>query len=227
MKKTELNVLITGTTGMVGEGVLQECLNHPAVKTVLLVNRSSTGITHPKLREIIHADFLDFSAIESALTNLDACFFCLGVSSVGMKEAPYFQLTHTLTLHVASTLARLNPAMTFCYVSGAGTDSSEKGRSMWARVKGKTENDLLKLPFKNVFLFRPGFIKPTPGLNNTHRFYTYINWMFPIGKILAPNMFCTLRELGISMIEVAMSGDTQQILASNDYRRLVKRNQTS
>jgi len=205
MSNPAIRAIITGTTGMVGEGVLHECLQHPQVEAVLIINRKPLGITHPKLKEIIHPDFYDISAIAPQLAGYNACFFCLGVSSVGMKEADYFKVTYTLTMHVATTLSRLNPDMTFCYISGAGTDSSEKGRSMWARVKGKTENDLMKLPFRDVYAFRPGFIKPIKGLSNTHKFYNYINWLFPAGRALYPNGFCTLEELGQAMISVVFN----------------------
>lgn len=198
MKK--IRTIITGTTGMVGEGVLYECLHHPAVEAVLVINRKPCGYSHPKLKEIIHVDFFNFSPIEDQLSGYNACFFCLGVSSVGMDKEQYYRMTYTLTLHVAETLSRLNPAMTFCYVSGAGTNTSEKGGSNWSRVKGKTENDLMKLPFAQVFNFRPGFIKPIKGLKYAHSFYKYINWLFPIGRALSPNGFCTLQELGQAMI---------------------------
>ncbi len=216
MNNKGIRVLITGSTGMVGEGVLHECLNDPRVEAVGIVNRTSTGIGHPKLTEILHADFFNFSPIEKELTGYDACFFCLGVSSVGMKEETYFKLTYTLTLHVASTLSRLNPGMTFCYISGAGTDSSENGRSNWARVKGKTENDLMKLPFRRVFAFRPGFIKPIQGLSHTHAFYKYITWLFPLGRALYPSGFCTLTELALAMIRVAMEGYEKNVVEGKD-----------
>src|SRR6266508_2253769 len=160
MSKDPIKAIITGATGMVGEGVLHICLNHPNVEQILVINRKPCGVQHPKLKEIIHTDFYNLSSIEDQLIGYNACFFCLGISSVGMKEADYFKVTYTLTMHVAETLSRHNPDMTFCYISGAGTDSTEKGRIMWARVKGKTENDLMKLPFRDVFAFRPGFIKP-------------------------------------------------------------------
>jgi len=151
----QLNVIITGATGMVGEGVLHECLLHPDIASVLIINRKSLGLTHPKLKEIVHADFFDLSPIEHALQGLDACFFCLGVSSIGLSADDYYRFTHTLTLHVAGTLSRLNTNMSFSYVSGKGTDGTEKGNSRWARVKGKTENDLAQLPFRRVFAVRP------------------------------------------------------------------------
>lgn len=202
MNNPAIRAIITGTTGMVGEGVLHECLQDPRVEAVLIINRKPLGLTHPKLTEIIHADFYDISPIASQLSGYNACFFCLGVSSVGMGEADYFKVTYTLTMHVAGILSGLNPDMTFCYISGAGTDSSEKGGSMWARVKGKTENDLMKLPFRTVYAFRPGFIKPIPGLSHAHKFYRYINWMFPAGRALYPKGFCTLTELARAMIYV-------------------------
>jgi uncharacterized protein YbjT (DUF2867 family) len=154
--------IITGATGMVGEGVLLECLNHPAVEQILVINRKPGGLSHPKLREIIHTDFLDLASIEAQLAGYDACFFCLGVSSVGMSQQEYKHITYDLTLNVAQLLAKGNPDMTFCYITGAGTDSSEVGRIAWARVKGATENALLRL-FKRAYMFRPGFMKATPG----------------------------------------------------------------
>src|SRR5579872_1967257 len=187
MPEKPIKAIITGSTGMVGEGVLHECLQHPLVEQVLIVNRKPLGLEHPKLKEVIHTDFFDISNIEEQLTGYDACFFCLGVSSVGMQEPEYYRLTYTLTLGFAETLARLNTGMTFEYISGNGTDSTEKGRSMWARVKGKTENDLAKLSFKHVYNFRPGYMHPTPGLKNTNKYYKYITWLYPIIKAIAPN----------------------------------------
>lgn len=212
----KIRIIITGATGMVGEGVLHECLQHDQVEEVLLINRKSAGVTHPKLREVLHQDFYNLAAIESHLRGYDACFFCLGVSSIGMKEAKYYKSTHSLTLSVAEILCRLNPQMTFCYISGAGTDSTEKGKSMWARVKGKTENDLFKLPFHAVYAFRPGFIKPTKGLKNTHSFYKYITWLYPLGKAVYPDGFCTLTELGKAMIKTGLSGYEKKILEVKD-----------
>lgn len=211
-----IKAIITGATGMVGEGVLHVCLGDARVSEVLVLTRKPTGVRHPKMREINHENFYDVSGIENELKGYNACFFCLGVSSVGMKEADYFRVTHTLTLNIAGVLSRLDPDMTFCYISGAGTDSTEKGRSMWARVKGKTENDVLCLPFKRAFAVRPGFIKPFPGLQRVHPFYKYINWMFPIGRALYPNGFCTLRELGLAMIRLAEEGYTRKIISGKD-----------
>lgn len=223
MKTNGIRAIITGTTGMVGEGVLHECLQRPEVEAVLIINRKPYGLSHPKLIEIIHADFLDFSGIESQLVGYNACCFCLGISSVGMNERDYYRTTYTLTMHVATTLSRLNPDMTFCYVSGAGTDSTEKGRSMWARVKGKTENDLTKLPFRQVYNFRPGFIKPIPGMKNTSKYYRYILWLFPIGRALFPGGFCTLEEMGRAMINTVHKGYEKQILEGKDIIELAKR----
>ncbi|HKZ37561.1 MAG TPA: hypothetical protein VJ184_07930, partial [Chryseolinea sp.] len=172
-------------------------------------------------KEIIHSDFFNFSSIENQLSGYNACFFCLGVSSAGLKEDTYYKLTYTLTLHVAETLSKLNTGMTFCYVSGAGTDSSEKGRSMWARVKGKTENDLMKLNFKQVFAFRPGFIKPTKGLKNTLKYYRYVSWIFPIGRALFPYGFCTLKDLGLAMINIVNTGYGKKIIEGKDFIALV------
>lgn len=219
---TPIKAIITGTTGMVGEGVLHACLQHPQVEAVLVINRRSCGVVHPKLTEIIHADFFDISSIEHHLSGYNACFFCLGVSSVGMKEPAYYKLTYTLTMHMAGILSRLNPDMTFCYISGAGTDSSEKGRSMWARVKGKTENDLMQLPFRDVYAVRPGFIKPIKGLTRTHNFYKYINWLFPVGRTLYPQGFCTLQELSQAMIRLALHGYSKKVVEGSDIIALAK-----
>lgn len=212
----KIRVIITGSTGMVGEGVLHVCLQQPAVEAVLVINRKPCGVTHPKLKEIIHADFYNFSTIKGQLAGYNACFFCLGVSSVGMKEPQYFRATYTLTMHVAETLSRLNNDMTFCYISGAGTDSTENGRMMWARVKGKTENDLMKLPFKAVYALRPGFIQSFKGLQHAHSFYKYISWLFPLGRRLYPKGFCTMEELALSMIHLAQHGYSKKVLEGTD-----------
>lgn len=212
----QIRVILTGATGMVGEGVLHECLQSDRIKEVLVIGRKPCGVVHPKVQEIIHADFFDFSPIASQLVGYDACFFCLGVSSIGMKEPDFYRMAYTLTMHVAETLAPRNPGMTFCYISGAGTDSTEKGRSMWARVKGKTENDLVKLPFKAVYNFRPGFLKPTPGLKNALSMYKYINWVYPFMRWIYPAGFSTLKELGLAMIEAGVNGYPKTILEVKD-----------
>ena len=220
MNSKKIRAIITGTTGMVGEGVLHECLLNPEVESVLVINRKPLGISHPKLIEVIHADFYDLSAIEGQLKGFNACFFCLGITSIGIDADTYYKTTYTLTMHVAKTLSRLNPEMTFCYISGAGTDSTEKGSSRWARVKGKTENDLMKLPFKQVFAFRPGFIKPIKGLPETHGFYKYINWVYPFGRLLYPNGFCTLQELAAAMTKVVNSGYPEKVITGKDIIKL-------
>ncbi len=219
----KIRVIITGTTGMVGEGVLYYCLLHEDVEQVLVINRKNCGSSHPKLKEIIHADFFDFSSIENQLQNYNACFFCLGVSSIGMNEETYTKLSYTLTMHVAQTLSRLNTDMTFCYISGAHTDSSEKGRSMWARVKGKTENDLMKLPFKKTYMFRPGYMQPTKGMKNTLKYYKYVSWMYPMWRTFFPSFVSTLSELGLAMINAAAKGYDKSILEVKDIINLSKK----
>jgi len=212
----KIRAIITGSTGMVGEGVMHECLLHPDVEAVLVINRKPGGVMHPKLKEIIHDDFFDLSSIEDQLAGYNACYFCLGVTSIGKKEPEYYNLTYTLTLHVAETLVKHNSAMVFCYVSGSGTDSTEKGSSMWARVKGKTENDLMKLPFKEVYAFRPGYIHPTPGLKRTQPLYRYITWLYPVLKLIIPAGVCTLKELGLAMINITRYGYEKKIVDSKD-----------
>jgi hypothetical protein len=212
----KIRAIITGTTGMVGEGVLHECLRSPDVESVLIISRKPLGLSHPKLKEIIHADFLNLAPIEGQLAGYNACYFCLGVSSIGMKEPEYTRITYDLTMHVAQTLSRHNPDMTFCYVSGASTDSTEKGRIMWARVKGKTENDLMKLPFDQVFAFRPGYMHATPGLKNTLPLYKYVSWLYPILKAVAPNTVSRLSQLGQAMINVTKYGFDKKILEVKD-----------
>lgn len=218
----KIKVIVTGATGMVGEGVLHECLLNNNVEQVLIINRKPGGITHPKLKEIIHADFNDLSPVEEQLKNYDACFFCAGVSSIGKKENEFYTLTYTLTLNFAAALAKQNPSMTFCYISGRGTDSSEKGKLMWARVKGKTENDLTKLPFKKVYNFRPGVLEPTKGLKNTLSAYKYFGWIMPLVKLIAPNSSSTLSELGKAMINSVTKGYEKQILEVKDILALSK-----
>lgn len=215
-----LRVILTGATGMIGEGVLHECLRHESVARVAVLTRRPCGITHPKLEELLLPDFMNMTALESRLTGYNACFFCSGVSSIGLNESEFSRLTHTLTLHVAGTLCRLNPGMTFCYVSGAGTDHTEKGRMMWARVKGKTENDLLRLSFRRVFNFRPAFLKPTPGMKHTLRAYRYLGWLIPVMRIATPKYICSLKEMGIAMIRVSLNGYDRPTIEVPDMRRL-------
>ena len=215
-----IKAIITGATGMVGEGVLHECLLDAQVESVLVINRKPCGVQHPKLKEIIHKDFFDFSAIESQLRGYNACFFCLGVSSIGMKEPEYYKMTYTLTMHVAQTLSKLNPDMIFGYITGAGTDSTEKGSSMWARVKGKTENDLMKLPFKQVYAFRPGYMHPTPGLKNVNAYAKYITWLYPIARVIFPNYVSTLAQMGKAMINSVKYGYPKNVLEVKDINSL-------
>jgi len=209
---------------MVGQGVLRECLLDPDVQQVLSIVRTPTNQQHPKLRELVHADFFDFSSIESQLTGFDACLFSLGVSSAGMDEAKYTHLTYDLTLAAARTLARLDPNMTFIYISGAGTDSTECGRIMWARVKGRTENDLLTLPFKSAYMFRPGFIQPLHGIRSKTRLYqalyTALNPILPLLRSAFPKYVTTTEQLGRAMLKVAKQGNPRPILESKDINAL-------
>ncbi|SFC64103.1 NAD dependent epimerase/dehydratase family protein [Flexibacter flexilis DSM 6793] len=219
-----MKVIITGASGMVGEGVLHECLQHPAIEQVLVVGRKTCGVTHPKLKEVLHSNFFDLKDVEPYLVGYDACFFCLGVSSVGMKEPEYTKLTHTLTLNFAQTILRLNPSISFSYISGAGTDSSEKGSSMWARVKGCTENDLKKLPFKKVYNFRPGYLQPTAGLKNTLPMYKYLGWLFPALRLFLGKYVSTLQQLGQAMINATLyQVDKDTPLEVPDILELAKR----
>lgn len=219
----KINAIITGATGMVGEGVLNESLSHPDVEKVLVVNRKPCGVTHPKLTEILHTSFYDLSSISDQLKGYNACFFCLGVSSVRMKEQEYYSLTYILTMHMGELLAKQNPGMTFCYISGAGTDSTEKGRLSWARVKGKTENDLMKLPFKKVYAFRPGFMLPSKGARNVHGYYIVFRILYPILRVLFPKFVSTLKEVGIAMINSVIQGYEKPVLEVKDIVELAKR----
>ena len=205
---------------MVGEGVMHESLLHPGVESVLVINRKPYGAEHEKLTEIILDDFFNIESVEEKLTGFDACFFCMGVSAIGMSSEDYKRITYDLTLLIAKSLLKNNPGMTFCYISGGGTDSAESGRQRWARVKGKTENDLLKLSFKAAYMFRPGYIQPTKGLKNTLRFYKYVTPFFPIFKFLLPGYVCTMRDLGVSMINSVGIGYDKKILENKDIAKL-------
>ena len=218
----KLKVIITGATGMVGEGVLIECLAHPDVESILLINRKPSHYNHSKIKEILHNDFFNLTPIADQLGGYNACFFNLGVTSIGKKEPEFNHLTYDLTLHMASILASLNTDMTFCYVSGSGTDSSERGRIMWARVKGKTENALMALPFKAAYMFRPGFMLPTTGQKNALKYYKYFNWMYPALRLLFPNFVSTLKELGIAMINAALQGNRKCVVEVKDIVKLSK-----
>lgn len=220
----KIKAIITGSTGMVGKGVLLECLSNPLVSEVLVINRQTVGVQHPKLKEIIHKDFYNLSSIEYDLSGYDACFFCLGISSFRMTEKDYHRITYDLTMHVAETLLRLNPGLTFCYVSGLGTDSSEKGSTMWARVKGKTENALLAMPFKGAYMFRPGYIHPMHGIKSRtvlyNVFLVIFKPLYPVLKILFPNKTTTNEAIGKAMIAVALKGSSKHILDPADINRL-------
>ena len=215
-----MKVILFGATGMVGQGCLRECLLDASVESVLAVGRSPTGQRHAKLREILHDNFFDFSAIESQLAGLDACFFCLGVSSLGMSEERYRRLTYDITLAAAKTLSKLNPGMVFIYVTGRGSDSTEQGPLMWARVKGKTENDLLKLPFKAAYMFRPAAIQPLHGIRSKT---AWVQGIYLVGAPLlallnrvAPKYMTTTEQVGRAMIKVAREGFPRPVLESED-----------
>lgn len=218
----KINVIVLGATGMVGEGVLHECLGHPDIEAVLVINRRPCGVSNPKLKEIIHQDFSNFNPIAESLSGYQACFFCMGISSIGKKEAEYRKITYDLTMHIAKMLAERNSDLTFCYVSGIGTDSSEKGRSMWARIKGKTENDLLQMPFKAAYMFRPGFIQAGKDMKNTYKIYKILNPLFPVFKFLLPKYVNKLEEIGIAMINAALHGSDLHILEPGDISLLAK-----
>jgi uncharacterized protein YbjT (DUF2867 family) len=215
-----MKVILFGATGMVGQGCLRECLLDADVESVLAVGRSPTGQQHAKLREIMHDNFFDFSGLESQLAGFDACFFCLGVSSVGMGEERYRHLTYDLTLAAATTLAKVNQGMVFIYVTGRGTDSTERGSLMWARVKGKTENDLLKLPFKAAYMFRPAGIQPLHGIKSKTAWYQAVYVVAaPVLTLLnrvAPKYVTTTEQVGRAMIKVAKDGYPRPVLESED-----------
>ena len=216
-----MNILLFGATGMVGQGVLRECLLAADVQVVQTVGRSPTGTQNPKLREVVHQDLFHYDAIAEKLSGFDACFFCLGVTSSGKAEADYERVTYGITLAAAEILCRLNPQMTFIYVSGAGTDSSERGRSMWARVKGKTENALLRLPFA-AYMFRPGIIQPLFGEKSKTALYNVVYTigkpLLPIFKKFFPDSFLTTQQVGLAMLGVARNGYPRRILETKDIR---------
>ena len=209
---------------MVGAGALVECLADPRVESVLVIGRSPTGRTQPKLREVIHTDFFAYDALQAEFATCDACFFCLGVSSVGMSEDAYTRLTYDLTLAAARAMVAVNPRLTFCYITGAGTDSSEQGRTMWARVKGRTENALLALPFRAAFMFRPAFIQPVKGVRSKtgwyQTFYTIAAPLYPVLHGIFPQLTTTTASLGRALIQVAAVGYHKPILNSRDINAL-------
>ncbi|MDK9699638.1 MAG: epimerase [bacterium] len=219
-----MKIILYGATGMVGQGVLRECLQDPEVEQILLLSRRSTNNSHPKVRELLVSDFMEYATIESDLVGYDACFFCLGVSSVGMSEQEYYRITFDLTMAAAQTLIKLNPNMTFVYLSGTGADSSETGKVMWARVKGKVENALFRLPFKGVYVIRPGYIQPLHGIKSRTSLY---NWLYFVGKPLYPllkNIFptavTTTENIGLALLQVAKQGTPKKILENRDINQL-------
>jgi uncharacterized protein YbjT (DUF2867 family) len=221
-----MNVLIFGATGMVGQGVLRECLVDPAVQRVQAIGRTPTGVQNAKLREIVHQDAWHYADIENDLSGFDACFFCLGVTSSGMKEEAYARVTYDITMAAAETLCQLNPQMTFIFVSGAGTDSSEQGRAMWARVKGRTENALLQLPFAAAYMFRPGVIEPVHGARSktaSYRvLYTLTKPLLPVLRWAFPDYVLTTQQIGLAMLVVARHGFSKRVLESKDIRSAIR-----
>jgi len=219
-----VNVLLFGASGMVGQGVLRECLLDPNVEKVVTVVRKSTGQTHEKMTELVQPDLATIGSLEPQLTGFDACLFCAGVSALGMSEEQYTRVTYDLTLGVARTLLRTSPDLTFVYVSGAGTDSSEKGRMMWARVKGRTENALLSLPFRAAYMFRPGVIMPLHGIRSSTRWYNVaysaIRPIYPLLRRVAPTLITTTEQLGRAMLAVARKGYATHVLEMADINRL-------
>lgn len=219
-----MKAIITGATGMVGKGVLLECLDHKKVTQVLVIGRNQVGIQHPKLKELIHGDFSDFSPVKDQLKGYDACFYCMGVSSIGISEADYNRVTYKFAMALASVLASLNPKMTFNYVSGEGTDSTEKGRRMWARVKGKTENDIIDAGFRQTYMFRPGAIIPLRGIKSRTKayqfMYDYFMWLVKLVKAIAPNSVVTTTQVGLAMINSVEKGYPTKILRPKDIIKL-------
>jgi len=220
-----MKVIITGATGMVGEGVLLECLADPQVTEVLSVSRKSTGINHTKVKEYIVKDFLTLKENDEMLRGYDACFYCAGISSVGMKEEEYRRITYDTTINFAKAMSP-NAQKTFIYVSGGGTDSTEKGKLRWARIKGKTENDLMKLPFKQAFAFRPGFMEPTNGQRNVLKLYKYVGWIAPVIRIILPNIITTMQQVGQAMIYATKAGYEKNVVEVKDIKVLGNRSIT-
>lgn len=218
----KIKVIITGATGMVGEGVCRVCLDSPDVESILLINRRPSGIEHSKIKEIIHKNFMDLSPIKDQLIGYNACYFCAGVSSIGKKIEEYKLITYDLTYNFAKTLHDINPQMVFTYVSGSGTDSTEKGKLAWARVKGKLENDLIKLGFKDAYMFRPGYIEPYAGQKNAYKMYKYFSPIYPVLLKIFPNYVGSMEELGNAMISVTHNGYHKKVLEVVDIRKTSK-----
>jgi uncharacterized protein YbjT (DUF2867 family) len=215
-----MKIILFGATGMVGEGVLMEALRDEGVDAVLVIGRRLCEITHPKLTEIIHRDFYDYGAIEDRLRGYDACLFCLGVTSVGKKEGEYRRLTYDLTMAAACTLEKQSPGMTFCYISGKGTDSTEHGKVMWARVKGKTENDIMRLGFKDAYAFRPGYIKPSPGQKRAFLAAKMLGPLYPLMHAIMPKWVCTMQDLGRAMVRVSAKGYEKKVVECVDIEKI-------
>lgn len=213
-----MKVLLTGATGLVGEGVLLACLEHPEVEQVLVLSRRPCGRTHPKLKELLVPDFRDLRAVESELRGYDACLYCAGISSNGMTEEKYTEITYETPLRFAEQLVKLAPEMVFCHVSGASTDSTERGRVMWARIKGKAENALLKLPFRAVYNFRPGLMKPSPGQRNVRGAFKVVSALYPALALVLPGL--TMREVGLAMLNSVRVGAPKGVLEARDMRAL-------
>jgi uncharacterized protein YbjT (DUF2867 family) len=222
-----MNVVLFGATGMVGAGVLLECFADPRVTSVLVITRSPTGRSHPKLREVLHPDFFNFESLRADFTGCDACFFCLGITSLGLSEVAYTRVTYDIAMAAAREMVAANPRMTFCFVSGVGTDSTEKGRTMWARVKGKTENALLALGFKAAYMFRPGYIQPIGDVQSktgwVQTAYDIARPLYPLIHRLLPNNSTTTSNLGRAMIQVAATGYSKHVLYSADFNTLAER----
>lgn len=217
-----VKAVITGTTGMVGEGVMHECLNSSLVEEVLVINRKPCGLQHPRLKEIIHQDFSEFDSIREQLKGYNAAFLCMGITSIGASEELYTQITYNYTLALAGTMIKNDPETVICYVSGKGTKQEEGVKNMWIRVKGRTERDLQKL-CKNGYMFRPGYIRPIKGMKNTYKMYKALDWfMFPFTKLLAPGAACTLKEVGQAMIHCAAKGYEKKILEVKDIEKAAK-----
>jgi len=221
-EEKKIAVIITGATGMVGEGVMLECLENAAVEQVLIVNRKPYGMTHAKLKEIVVADFMQLDGIRDELNGYDACFYCAGVSSLGKSEEEYTHVTYDVTMNFAKTLMAVSPEMVFIFVTGAHTDGSEKGKLMWARVKGRTENALTRLGFRGAYNFRPGFMRPVKGQRNVNKYYWLIGWTYPILRTLTPTYVSTLRDVAVAMILCVAQGYPKQVLEIRDINSLGK-----
>ncbi|MEM6524749.1 MAG: NAD-dependent epimerase/dehydratase family protein [Bacteroidota bacterium] len=221
-----MNIIVTGASGMVGRGVLLECLDHPKIDKVLSIGRTNINLDHPKLEQLEQKDFSDFSNQTSSIKGFDACYMCMGVSAAGLNEVRYTKITYDYTLALAKELIKLNDEMTITYVSGEGTDSSERGRTMWARVKGKTENDLLSMGFKKAFMFRPGAIIPLRGIKSRTKLYQfvydYFMWLVRLMKWLAPNSVVNTTQIGLAMINASCNGYGQEIVRPKDIIKLAK-----